>query len=55
MHRIEEEVTEVVIRIKERARVKSNYHHGMIAGRIGVYGPFSSPMGALARALVNVD
>lgn len=55
VHRIEEEVTEAIIRIKERAGIKSNYRPGMIVGRIGVYGPSSSPMGALARALVNVD
>ena len=51
VHRIEEGVTEVVIRIKERTGVKSNYRPGMIAGRIGVYGPSSSPMGALASSL----
>ncbi len=51
VHRVKEEVATVAIKIKERVGVKSKYRPGMINGRIGVYGPSSSAMGALAKSL----
>lgn len=51
IQRIQEEVATVAVNIRERVGVKSKYHSGAIEGRIGVYGPSSSPLGALARGL----
>ena len=51
IQKIQEEVAAVTVKIRERVGIKSKYRPGAIEGRIGVYGPSSSPLGALARGL----